>query len=145
HVVDRLFYAAGMTKTLTMFVLAAGAAALALGPVTAAAPVQDRDRFWPQWRGPHATGVSRPATPPAEWSETKNVRWKVPLPGRGSGTPVIWGDRVYVLTAVSADGSYRATGGVPYKFIVMALDRQTGKVVWQHVAREEAPHESAHP
>ena len=48
------------------------------------------ERFWPQWRGPHATGVSKFANPPAEWSETKNIRWKVELPGRGSSSPVIW-------------------------------------------------------
>ncbi len=38
------------------------------------------DRFWPQWRGPHATGVSKTATPPLEWSDTKNIRWKVEIP-----------------------------------------------------------------
>src|SRR6186997_1801336 len=57
------------------------------------------ERFWPQWRGPFATGVSRSATPPAEWSETKNIRWKVEIPGRGSSSPVIWGDRMFVLSA----------------------------------------------
>src|SRR5512138_1776273 len=60
------------------------------------------EQYWPQWRGPYATGVSKTADPPVEWSETKNVRWKVELPGRGSGTPVIWGDRVFVLSAVPA-------------------------------------------
>src|SRR5829696_6104214 len=59
-----------------------------------------RERFWPQWRGPFATGVSRSATPPTEWSETKNIRWKVEIPGRGSSSPVIWGDRMFVLSAV---------------------------------------------
>ena len=58
------------------------------------------DRYWPQWRGPDMTGVSKHATPPLEWSETKNVRWKVEIPGRGSATPVVWGDRLFVLTAV---------------------------------------------
>ena len=56
--------------------------------------------YWAQWRGPYATGVSRRADPPTEWSETKNVRWKVEIPGRGSGTPVVWGDRIFVLSAV---------------------------------------------
>jgi outer membrane protein assembly factor BamB len=102
------------------------------------------ERFWPQWRGPHATGVSKHATPPAEWSETKNVRWKIAIPGRGSASPVVWGDRVYLLTAVAGDGSTAARGGVPHKFVVMAIDRKTGKVVWEQVAREESPHENAH-
>ena len=67
-----------------------------------AADHTDNERFWPQWRGPYATGVSRTADPPIEWSETKNIRWKVELPGRGSGTPVVWGDRLFVLSAVPA-------------------------------------------
>jgi outer membrane protein assembly factor BamB len=99
------------------------------------------DRYWPQWRGPHATGVSRTANPPVAWSETKNVRWKVELPGRGASTPVVWGDRVYVSTAVpvNADGM-RAQ----HRFLVMAINRQDGKVAWQYTAREEAPHEGTH-
>ena len=60
----------------------------------------DPARFWAQWRGPHASGVSTTANPPLEWSETKNIRWKVVIPGRGSASPIVWGDRVFVLTAV---------------------------------------------
>jgi outer membrane protein assembly factor BamB len=97
--------------------------------------------FWPQWRGPHASGVSRSATPPIEWGEGKNIRWKIDLPGRGASTPVIWGDRVYVSTAVPVGG----TGArAQHRFLVMAVNRQDGKVVWQHTAREEAPHEGTH-
>jgi outer membrane protein assembly factor BamB len=99
------------------------------------------DQFWPQWRGPHATGVSRTANPPVEWSEKKNIRWKIELPGRGASTPVIWGDRVYVSTAVPISGTgHRAQ----HRFIVMAFNRKDGKVAWQHTAREEAPHEGTH-
>ncbi|MEQ2008582.1 MAG: PQQ-binding-like beta-propeller repeat protein [Limisphaerales bacterium] len=58
------------------------------------------DRNWPQWRGPAANGAAPHADPPTEWSETKNVKWKVKLPGSGSATPIIWGDRIFVLTAV---------------------------------------------
>ncbi len=109
-----------------------------------AASVQ-AERFWGQWRGPHATGVSKTATPPLTWGEGRNVRWKVALPGRGSGSPVVWGDRVFVTTAVSINGDPRAAGGVMHRFSVLALDRKTGKTVWDQTAREEAPHESAHP
>ena len=107
------------------------------------------DRFWPQWRGPHATGVSKHAIPPTEWSETKNVRWKVELPGRGSASPIVWGDRVYVLTAIPADAAAGASGsrdggrGV-HRFVVMAINRRDGKIAWQHTAREETPHEGVH-
>ncbi len=97
------------------------------------------------------TGVSKTATPPTEWSETKNVRWKIEIPGRGSASPVVWGDRVYLLTAVpvgvSGDAAHAPRGGlprVPHKYMLLAIDRKTGKVVWERVAREEAPHEAAH-
>jgi outer membrane protein assembly factor BamB len=110
------------------------------------------EQYWPQWRGPYATGVSKTADPPVEWSETKNVRWKVELPGRGSGTPVIWGDKVFVLSAVPAvdngAASHEPRGAqprVPHRFTVMAFDRKTGRIVWERVAREHTPHEGSHP
>ena len=109
-----------------------------------------------------------------EWSETKNVKWKVKLPGFGTSTPIIWGDRVFVLTAVPGEKKAesksseppptapespnpgerrgRAGGGFgrsekpteTYQFTVLCLDRKTGKTVWQKVAREEVPHEGHH-
>jgi outer membrane protein assembly factor BamB len=110
------------------------------------------ERFWPQWRGPYASGVSRSANPPTEWSETKNVRWKVEIPGRGSSSPVVWGDRMFVLTAVpiGLDGaaSHAPRGGIRprdrHRFVVLAIDRRTGKTVWERTAREEQPHEASH-
>ena len=79
-------------------------ASLLLGLVVAstgaALSAADGDKFWPQWRGPEGTGVSRVAKPPLEWTETKNIRWKKEIPGRGAGTPVIWGNLVFVSTAV---------------------------------------------
>jgi outer membrane protein assembly factor BamB len=118
-----------------------------------AAPDSTADQYWPQWRGPYATGVSKTADPPLEWSETKNIRWKVEIPGRGSGTPVIWGDKVFVLSAVpvgiETPAAHAPLGGsrtrVPHKFVVMALDRKTGKVIWERTAREHTPHEGSHP
>lgn len=126
-------------------------ALLAIFPAFAAQNAADR--YWPQWRGPYATGVSRTANPPTEWSETRNVRWKVEIPGRGSGSPVVWGDRVFVLTAVPLgvpeSASHAALGGVrpppTHKFVVLAIDRSTGKTAWERVAKEEAPHEASHP
>ncbi len=58
------------------------------------------ERYWGQWRGPESTGVARHADPPLTWSETENVAWKVEVPGRGSASPIVWGDRVFLLTAV---------------------------------------------
>ena len=56
---------------------------------------------WPQWRGPLSNGVSPDADPPIEWSESKNLKWKVKIPGLGSSTPIILGDKVFVTTAVA--------------------------------------------
>jgi len=57
---------------------------------------------WSHWRGDHGNGVADNATPPTEWSSTKNVKWKVRIPGQGSGSPVIWEDKVYVVSGVPA-------------------------------------------
>ena len=105
------------------------------------------ERFWPQWRGPHATGVSRHATPPIEWSETKNVRWKVEIPGRGSSSPVVWGDHLFLLSAVpvGVDGpaSHQSRSTMQprdvHRFIVLAIDRRTGRIKWERTAQEERP------
>jgi outer membrane protein assembly factor BamB len=114
---------------------------IAAAPQRAAQPA-NVEKFWPEWRGPQRTGVSSSAQPPTEWSEAKNIRWKIELPGRGAASPIIWGDRVYVLTAVPAD---RAAGvRAVHRFLVMAISRKDGAIAWQHTAREEQPHEGTH-
>jgi outer membrane protein assembly factor BamB len=110
------------------------------------------EAFWPQWRGPYATGASNKADPPTEWSETKNVRWRMEIPGRGFSSPVVWGERVYVLTAVPKDvdaaASHQPRGMVTprivHRYVVMAINRKDGKIVWERTAREAEPHEGAH-
>src|SRR5262245_6971018 len=112
-----------------------------------AQPETTAERFWGQWRGPYSTGVSQTADPPTEWSESKNIRWKVEIPGRGSASPVIWGDRLFVLTAIpvssKGDDAHSPKGGVQprdlHRFLVMALDRKTGKVIWEQTAKEDRP------
>lgn len=118
----------------------------------AAAQHTPATQYWPQWRGPHATGVSTTGMPPLEWSEDENVRWKVPVPGRGSSSPIVWDDLVFLTTAVPAgitgDAQHEPRGGLPdrgvHRFVVMAIDRATGRTVWERVAREQEPHEAAH-
>src|SRR5438045_646139 len=81
--------------------LVAHFAALLLVPAAHAAnPPSDATQFWPQWRGPLATGVAPLADPPTTWSETEHIKWKVKVPGSGDSTPVVWGDRVFLLTAI---------------------------------------------
>ncbi len=132
--------------------LAVGAAVL-LTAAASAATDPAAERFWPQWRGPHATGASQHADPPLAWSETQNVRWKREIPGRGSASPVVWGDRLYLLTAVpkGIEGAppHAPRGGARprgvHRFVVLALDRRDGHVVWERTAREAEPHEAGHP
>jgi outer membrane protein assembly factor BamB len=121
---------------------------------------------WPQWRGPLATGAAPAGNPPVEWSETKNVKWKVEIPGKGSSTPVIWGDRIFLLTAIPAGEAVNAAeepggaSGQPQErrrgprgvqpthvqqFTVLAISRATGKTLWQTTVKEELPHEGHHP
>ena len=116
----------------------------------------DANRFWPQWRGPLSCGVAPRANPPIEWSENKNVRWKLALPGKGHSTPVIWGDRVFLTTAESyGDSVDPKPGSAPgahdnlpaiyhYKFVVLAVSRRDGRIIWQRTVRKELPHEGGH-
>lgn len=114
---------------------------------------------WHQWRGPLANGTAPHGDPPIRWSRTSHIRWKVPLPGEGSATPVIWDDQVFLLTAVRTDRTVDALpkpkqeppGGYKterpknfYRFEVIALDRRTGKTRWQRTAIESLPHEGRH-
>src|SRR5262245_51364620 len=58
------------------------------------------EQNWPQWRGPLQNGVAPHANPPTEWSEDKNIKWKVRIPGEGNSTPVIWENKIFVLSAI---------------------------------------------
>lgn len=111
---------------------------------------------WGQWRGPLATGAAPKADPPVEWSETKNIRWKTKLPGLGHSSPVVWGSLVFVTTAEMRGAKKPFTGVTPdgahnnmnplfdHQFAVMAIDRQTGAVVWRRTVATRQPHESTH-
>ena len=111
---------------------------------------QSRTPSWPHWRGP-PTPESPLANLPLTWSDTSNVKWKVEIPGRGFSTPVAWGDRLFLTTAIptgkkaaaarrrrwpaAAVAPAAAAGvGEEHRFEVLAIDRATGKVVWQNTA-----------
>jgi len=168
-----------------LLIAALGSAQLLGAWTTHAAAVSAMDS-WPQWRGPLNTGVAPAANPPVTWSETNNVKWKVTIPGEGSATPIIWGNQIFIQTAiptgkkvenpapkpeappaatnapsvatntpttnspprVGGRGTMGLTSGQPdeyYQFVLLCLDRQTGKVRWQQIARVEVPHEGHHP
>src|SRR5882724_1470689 len=59
---------------------------------------------WPWWRGPNRNGIaSADQKPPLKWSETENVLWKAPVPGRGHGSPIVVGDQIFLATANAKD------------------------------------------
>lgn len=111
---------------------------------------------WNQWRGPLGTGVAVDAKPLIEWSTTKNIRWKTELPGKGHSSPVLWDDYVFVTAAIPVGPklSPRMSGrpgehdNLPidskYQFVVIAVDRLKGGILWQKVVREEVPLEAGH-
>ncbi len=129
----------------------------------------DRLHNWHQWRGPEANGYAPYGDPPVEWNEQTNVKWKVAIPGAGSASPIVWGNSIYLLTAVKTDrivegaaqpepeqpreeerpqrrrGHRSAPPTSYYQFVVLCLDRETGQIRWQQIAREEVPHEGHHP
>jgi outer membrane protein assembly factor BamB len=132
---------------------------LLLAPARAEAPAKVLDN-WPHWRGPLANGNAPRGKPPLKWDAKTNVRWKTPIPGRGASTPIVWGDKVFVLTAIDT-GREAAEKDIPparegftkktsapttyHQFVVLALNRKSGKVLWKRVAAERVPHEGHHP
>jgi outer membrane protein assembly factor BamB len=111
---------------------------------------------WPAWRGPLGTGVAPDAKPPTQWNQNQNVRWKTILPGRGHSTPIAWGERIFLTTAVpigeklppKMSGRPGEHDNLPtdskYAFLVIALDHQDGSILWEKVVRVAIPVEAGH-
>jgi outer membrane protein assembly factor BamB len=126
-------------------------------PVRAEPPKYQQN--WHQWRGPLATGIAPNGDPPIKWDEKANLKWKVAIPGRGSATPIVWEDHVFVVTAIDT-GKQAAAADLPksdsagekrtkapttyHQFVVLCLERNTGRIRWQRVASEQVPHEGHH-
>ena len=143
-------------------VAAVGLALLLGGFPASTAPA---DSNWPYWRGPAADGMAA-GDAPLRWSDTENVRWKTDIPGLGHSSPVVWGDFIFLTTAIKT-GTAATVGGAPsappqaaarggfnphssggtqveHKFDVLCLDRKTGKILWQRTATTAVPHEGGH-
>ena len=115
------------------------------------------DANWPQFRGPSASGVGT-GSPPIEWNgeSGKNIRWKTAIPGLGHSSPVIWGDRIFLTSAVPATGEASLKVGLygditPVKgepaqsFNIYCLDRKSGKILWERTAASGPPKIMRHP
>jgi len=110
---------------------------------------------WPQFRGPGAAGIADGVRFPERWSETENVAWKTAIPGVGWSSPVVWGDRVYLTTAVSSGpieemkkglyfGGNRGKTDAEHRFLAVALNAKTGAIVWQKELWKGVPPGSRH-
>ncbi len=122
--------------------------------------LQAADAVWPTFRGAENTGVASDADPPVTWSETENVKWKVEFPGSGLSSPVVWGEKLFFMTAIESEKAgtavaepaagrrgRRGGGRRPtskYKFAIVCMDRNNGKVLWQKTVKEAIPHEGHH-
>ena len=98
-------------------------ALIVCGMLLSGATLAQAESNWPRWRGPLENGHSTETNIPTQW-DTSKVTWKVPLPGVGQSSPVVWGERIFLTTALEK-GKQR---------VVMALDRNSGKILWQHTA-----------
>jgi outer membrane protein assembly factor BamB len=119
---------------------------------------------WPSFRGPHGAGVADGTNPPTEWNLEKgiNIKWRTAIPGLANSSPIIWGDKIFVATAVptsdakpfflagrgssstSASANRSTEDTVAHSWRVYALDRQSGRILWERVAREGVPRTRRH-
>lgn len=114
-----------------------------LAPVAQSSP-RKQSGNWASWRGPLGSGEAI-GSPPLDWSEKKNIKWKVAIPGHGASTPIVWGDRLYLTTAIEAgksNGGDAPAGTLDFR--VLCLEREDGEVVWNKRVIQAVPHESVH-
>ena len=117
---------------------------------------------WPQWRGVEGSGISSETALPAEWGESKNIRWKAPIPGRGHSSPIVWGSRVFLTTSIEGPvvpgaqavrhfrrgqeylhpDSVGADHSYTLKLLCLALD--SGKVLWEKNVYEGTVYDNRH-
>ena len=120
--------------------------------ITLTASAQDN---WPQFRGPDALGTTEQKGLPASWSTTENIAWSTPIPGRGWSSPVVWGERIFLTSVISSKdpGSPRTglySGGpqsIPegeHRWVVMAVDWNTGKILWEREVQDGLPNKARH-
>lgn len=112
---------------------------------------------WRQFRGPRASGVDASKPLPVEWNveSNQNVRWQTSIPGLGHASPIISGDRIYVATAIGASDKELKVGlygdikpveeSGSYQWRLLAIDRMSGKIIWNASGHEAVPRVKRHP
>ena len=148
-----------MKRIALTLIVGIALAVTGLGSLTAKA----KPGNWPQWRGPDGSGISDEKNLPSEWSPTKNIKWKVPIDGRSHSSPIVWGNRIFLTTAVEGSVvpgakavNHTGDDGKPFlhpdsvgadkkhTFKVICIDRDSGKIVWQSTAWEGTPYDNRH-
>jgi outer membrane protein assembly factor BamB/protein tyrosine phosphatase (PTP) superfamily phosphohydrolase (DUF442 family) len=122
-----------------------------------ARPIAGNKGSWPSFRGPNASGVADGQNLPDEWSGKtgQNILWHTPIPGLAHSSPVVWGNRIFVTSAVSSDPKASFKPGLygdgdasadrsKHRFMIYALDKESGKILWERVAYEGEPREKRH-
>jgi outer membrane protein assembly factor BamB len=112
---------------------------------------------WPSFRGMQAAGVAEKQNLPDKWDGKtgENILWRTPIPGLAHSSPVVWGQRIFVTSAVSSDPKASFRPGLygdgdasqdrsTQRWMIYALDKRTGKILWERVAQEGAPLEKRH-
>ncbi len=111
---------------------------------------------WPQFRGPRSTGVAEDPKLPDKWSETENVAWKTDIPGFGWSSPIIWGDKIFVTSVISADDIEAPKKGLylggnrleppkgEHRWMVYCIDFKRGKIVWEREVYRGVPQITRH-
>jgi outer membrane protein assembly factor BamB len=128
----------------------------------AAEPEPSRDARWPGWRGSDGQGIVQEKGLPLEWSATRNVLWKTEIPGKGYSSPIVWGNRIFLTTAIEGEVDPAAKpmkhqidgqdfvhpDGVAadrkHTFEVLALDAASGRILWQRSAWKGTPFDTRH-
>jgi outer membrane protein assembly factor BamB len=100
--------------------------------------------------------VAPTGQPPVKWSEKKNIRWKTEIPGKGHSTPIVWGERIFLTTAIpygpavkprlpSRPGAHDNLAMTQrHEYVVLAVGRKNGKILWQQTLHKDLPHEAGH-
>lgn len=122
-------------RVLAVCFLAGAGQLLAAGPAAKDA--------WRQWRGPNNNGVAE-SDAPLNFSATENVKWRIQIPGKGHSTPVISDGTIYLTTARDTGTDSESGALVQHDFLVIAIDKDTGKEIWRQVATNAVPHEGYH-
>ncbi len=120
---------------------------------------------WPQFRGANGNGIAAEARHPEKWSADEHVAWKTAIPGVGWSQPVVWGEKIFVTAAAAESakrpkpgdwspgeagaltfvfGNYRSAPAIDYRWVVLCLDRATGKILWEQTASDGRPRVPIH-